>query len=74
MCKNWKEECTKLIESVGGIDKIKGIGARCPNGNYYTRNIEFAPNLPWEGVVPFAKMLTEALEFLRRLQMMPMQQ
>ena len=55
-----KEECTKLIESVGGIDKIKGIGAGCPNGNYYTGNIEFAPNLPWEGVVPFAKMLTEA--------------
>lgn len=55
-----KEECTKLIESVGGIDKIKGIGAGCPNGNYYTGNIEFAPNLPWKGVVPFAEMLTDS--------------
>lgn len=55
-----KDECGKLIESVGGIEKIKGIGAGCPNGNYYTGNIEFAPNLPWKGVVPFAKMLSEA--------------
>ncbi len=55
-----KEECSKLIENVGGIDKIKGIGAGCPNGNFYTGNIEFAPNLPWKGVVPFANMLSDA--------------
>lgn len=55
-----RTECGKLIDSVGGIDKIKGIGAGCPNGNYYTGNIEYAPNLPWKGIVPFAKMLSEA--------------
>lgn len=55
-----KQELGKLIEKVGGIEKIKGVGAGCPNGNFYTGNIEFAPNLPWKGVVPFAKMLTEA--------------
>lgn len=49
-----------LIEEVGGIEKIKGIGMGAPNGNYYTGNIEFAPNLPWKGVIPFAKMLQEA--------------
>ncbi|HUN03088.1 MAG TPA: ROK family protein, partial [Niabella sp.] len=48
-----------LINGVGGIKKIKAIGAGCPNGNYYTGNIEFAPNLPWKGVVPFAKMLSD---------------
>ena len=52
-----KVELDKQIELVGGIEKIKGIGAGCPNGNYYTGNIEFAPNLPWKGVVPFAKQL-----------------
>ncbi|MBB3188053.1 ROK family protein [Microbacter margulisiae] len=46
-----------LIEEVGGIDKIKGIGMGAPNGNYYTGNVEFAPNLPWKGVIPFAGML-----------------
>lgn len=57
---NLKDELGKLIEASGGIEKIKGIGAGCPNGNYYTGNIEFAPNLPWKGVVPFAEMLTDA--------------
>ena len=59
---NLKTELGKLIESVGGISKIKGIGAGCPNGNYYTGNIEFAPNLPWKGVIPFADLLSKALE------------
>lgn len=52
-------ELIKLIEAAGGIDKIKGIGVGAPNGNYYTGNIEFAPNLPWKGVIPFAKLMAE---------------
>ena len=52
-------EMMKLIDAVGGIDKIKGIGVGAPNGNYYTGNIQFAPNLPWKGVIPFAKLMTE---------------
>jgi len=50
---------SKLIESAGGIDKIKGIGVGAPNGNYYTGNIEFAPNLNWKGVIPFANMMAD---------------
>ncbi len=34
--------------------KIVGIGIGAPNGNYYTGNIEYAPNLIWKGVIPFA--------------------
>lgn len=49
---------SSLIEEVGGIEKIKGIGMGAPNGNFYTGNIEFAPNLPWKGVVPIAKLLS----------------
>jgi len=52
-------ELSKLIEAVGGIDKIKGIGVGAPNGNYYTGNIEFAPNLPWKGVIPFASLMAD---------------
>lgn len=52
-------ELSKLTEAAGGIDKIKGIGVGAPNGNYYTGNIEFAPNLPWKGVIPFAKLMSE---------------
>lgn len=53
------DEMMKLIDSAGGLDKFKGIGVGAPNGNYYTGNIEFAPNLPWKGVIPFAKLMTE---------------
>jgi len=52
-------ELSKLIAAVGGIDKIKGIGVGAPNGNYYTGNIEFAPNLPWKGVIPFANLMAD---------------
>lgn len=48
-----------LIEANGGVEKIKGIGVGAPNGNYYTGNIEFAPNLPWKGVVPLAALFEE---------------
>ena len=37
-------------------DKFKGIGIGAPNGNYYTGNIEFAPNLPWKGVIPLLNL------------------
>lgn len=46
-----------LIERAGGIGRIKGIGMGAPNGNYYTGTIEYAPNLPWKGILPFAKMM-----------------
>lgn len=52
-------ELSKLIEAAGGIEKIKGIGVGAPNGNYYTGNIEFAPNLPWKGVIPFANLMAD---------------
>ncbi|MDO5570709.1 MAG: ROK family protein [Bacteroidales bacterium] len=50
-----------LIDEVGGVDKIKGIGIGAPNGNYYTGNIEFAPNLPWKGVIPLAELVTKKI-------------
>ena len=57
LCKN----LTVLIDSVGGKDKIKGIGVGAPNGNYYTGNIEFAPNLPWKGIIPLADLITKKI-------------
>ena len=51
-------EMSKLIDSVGGKDKVKGIGVGAPNGNYYTGRIEFAPNLPWKGQIPFAELMS----------------
>ena len=40
---------------------IKAVGIGCPNGNFYTGNIESAVNLPWRGTVPVARLVSEAL-------------
>jgi glucokinase len=48
---------SKLITSHGGNDKFKGIGVGAPNGNYYTGNIEYAPNLKWKGIIPMAELI-----------------
>ena len=50
-----------LIEKVGGIAQIKAMGIGAPNANYYSGNIELAPNLPWKGIVPLARLFREAL-------------
>lgn len=50
-----------LINANGGSEKIKGIGIGAPNGNYYNGTIEFAPNLPWKGVIPLAAMFEERM-------------
>ncbi|QCD36169.1 ROK family protein [Muribaculum gordoncarteri] len=55
-----KTALNKLIEAHDAKDKIHGIGVGAPNSNYFTGTIEYATNLPWKGVVPLAKLLTEA--------------
>ena len=57
VCKN----LLPLIIANGGVDKIRGIGVGAPNGNYYTGTIEFAPILPWKGILPLAAMFEERL-------------
>ena len=49
------------IELVGGIENIKGMGIGAPNANYYTGTIDNAANLEWKGIVPIAKLFSEAL-------------
>jgi glucokinase len=44
-----------------GRSQIIGAGVGAPNGNYYTGEVAYAANLPWEGVIPLAKLLGEAL-------------
>ena len=53
------EKLTELIDKVGGVGRIKGIGVGAPNGNIYTGTIEYAPNLPWKGIIPLAKMIQD---------------
>ena len=52
-----------IIDKVGGINTIEGMGIGAPNSNYYDGTIAYAPNIAWahECVVPFAKMFNERL-------------
>ena len=58
-------ELAKGLKSVfdqdGGPDKINGVGVGAPNGNFFNGCIEFAPNLPWKGILPLAAMFEERL-------------
>lgn len=50
---------SELMTKAGGQGRIKGIGVGAPNGNYYTGTVEYAPNLPWKGIIPLAKMIQD---------------
>ena len=53
----------EIVEPIGGIDNIQGIGIGAPNANYYSGTIEFAPNIKWahNGIVPLAEMFIREL-------------
>ena len=51
----------QIMDEVGGSQMITGIGIGAPNANYYSGNIEFAPNLPWKGVLPLSDALYDRL-------------
>ncbi len=54
---------TELVPVIkkAGLENISGTGIGAPNGNYYTGEIIFAPNLPWKGIIPLANLISEAL-------------
>ena len=51
-----------LIEKAGGTGRMRGIGVGAPNGNYYTGTVEYAPNLPWKGIIPLAKLIQDKFQ------------
>jgi glucokinase len=51
-----------LIEKAGGSGRMRGIGVGAPNGNYYSGTVEYAPNLPWKGILPLAKLIQDKFQ------------
>jgi len=44
-----------MVSKTGCV--LTGIGIGAPNGNFYNGTIEFAPNLPWKGVIHVADLI-----------------
>lgn len=49
-----------LCKNLTADQKLVGIGVGAANGNYYTGTIERSTNLRWKGIIPLAKMFTDA--------------
>ena len=62
---DFAKELTRLIldkkNSIEGADLL-GVGIGSPNGNYYSGTVEFAPNLPWKGMVPLVKYFKQEID------------
>src|SRR5664279_2426019 len=56
------DKLTALIQNVGGSGRIRGIGVGAPNGNFYTGTVEYAPNLPWKGIIPLAQLIQDKFQ------------
>ncbi len=56
-----------MINSCGGLDNFRGAGLGAPNGNFYTGNIEHAPNLRWRGIVPMATLVSDRIKLPAKL-------
>lgn len=54
-------ELKSIIEKNGGIERFRGVGIGAPNGNFYSGQIEHAPNLKWRGIVPMARLIEDSL-------------
>lgn len=59
----------ELARSINGLVElsqekmeIQGMGVGAPNGNYYEGTIEDAPNLVWDGHIPFVDLIKEKFE------------
>ena len=51
------KELEKSVKLLNADIEILGIGIGAPNGNYYSGTIEYAPNLSFQGMLPFVEML-----------------
>lgn len=52
-------EINASISELGIKSELLGIGIGAPNGNSKTGNIEFAPNLIWQGIIPIAQLFSD---------------
>lgn len=50
------ESIHERVSQLSQLGNLVGIGIGAPNGNAFSGTIEFAPNLPWKGIIPLARL------------------
>lgn len=50
---------TSIHDALGTdeFNSVDAIGVGAPNGNFFTGQIEFAPNLEWKGIIPLKALM-----------------
>lgn len=48
-----------VVNSQVDVNKLAGIGIGAPNGNQETGTIDFAPNLPWKGIIQITQLFED---------------
>jgi glucokinase len=48
------------LMDIAGADNVVGVGIGAPNGNFFTGEVMFAPNLPWKHVIPMSRLISDA--------------
>lgn len=54
-----KEISERIFRLLGPQHELIGIGVGVANGNFYKGTIEYAPNLPWQGIIPMARLFEQ---------------
>lgn len=54
-----KDISDKILKLLAPCHELIGIGVGVANGNFYQGTIEYAPNLPWNGIIPLAKLFEQ---------------
>jgi glucokinase len=57
------------VKKINHEMEVMGIGIGAPNGNYYSGTIEFAPNLPFLGVVKFTSLIKKKFPELKYIKL-----
>ncbi|HRO76318.1 MAG TPA: ROK family protein [Crocinitomicaceae bacterium] len=47
------------LKETNFLSTIAGIGIGAPNGNCFHGTIDFAPNLPWKGIIPLCELFEQ---------------
>ena len=51
------KDAIEMVKQINPQIEVMGIGIGAPNANYYSGTIEYAPNLPFVGVINFASLI-----------------